>query len=334
MAMSNATRPGIDDLEQERAGSRALSAFARVLNAKVLEAHTDGPLRPAELETKLGWAAKASLRVATATLCELGALSSVEPVEARRAAATQLTEAGEDLLAVAGALERWLSQSPFGPLPLWDTAGRGAVRALVAGWESTIVGAVAEEPRSLSELNSEIPEQSYPSLKRRLSRLRSASLVEPVNGRRRSPAHTATEWLRGAVGPLSMAGRWERRHAAEQAPPLTRQEIEAALLLALPLVTLPSEASGDCVLAAPAAEAGDGEAETSLAAVTLVVEKGRVVSSSSGAAPTPTTWALGTPDAWLDAMIDGNHDSLRLRGSHSALAVAAIRGIHESLFTD
>ncbi|HEX8690621.1 MAG TPA: winged helix-turn-helix domain-containing protein, partial [Solirubrobacterales bacterium] len=234
----------------ERVGSRALSVFTRVLNARILRAHVAGPLSSKQLEQELGWAPKASLRVATVGLCEVGALLRSEPHGARQGTVTELTPAGADLLALADVLERWLANSPFGPIPLPDTAARGAVRALAAGWDAAIVGAVAERPRTLAELSAEISGHSYPGLKRRLAKLRAANLVTLVPDGKRSPMHAATQWLRCAVGPLSVAGRWELQHARASARPMTRREIEAKFLLALPLVELPEDTSGSCVLAA------------------------------------------------------------------------------------
>jgi len=326
--------PALDDqnAERERAGSRALSTFARVLSARILRAHADGALTSNELDARLGWAAKASLRVAISNLCELGVLVRTDLNDGRRASVTELTPAGGELLAVADVLEHWLSRSPFGPISLPDTAARGVVRALVAGWNANIVRELAEGPRSLAELSTEIDHHSYPALKRRLAMLRSVNLVAPVNGKTRSPAHEATQWLRRAIGPLSAAGRWERNHAAPSTASLSRLELEAALLLVLPLAELPAGAAGECVLAAPASQTvGNGD-EPALAAVSVVAADGKLLSVSSGASSTPATWALGTPGAWLDAIIDGNCDALRLRGADVGLVEALVAGVHEALF--
>jgi DNA-binding HxlR family transcriptional regulator len=317
---------------REAVGSRALSIFARVLSARVLRAHVDGPLTAGELETRLGWAAKASLRVSVGNLCDLGALVRDQAPAARGGSATELTAAGRDLLAVADVLQHWLSRSPFGPISLPDTAARGVVRALVAGWDSNILPTLAERPRSLSELSEEISAHNYPALKRRLSMLRSASLVAPVSGNGRSPAHGPTQWLRGAVGPLSAAGRWERIHSTDAATPVTRPEIEAAFLLALPLLELPAEASGECVLAVLAGQGlGAATEEPELAAVNVVIENGEVVSARAGAAATPTTWALGTPEVWLTAVAAGCCDELRLRGPDAGLVATIVAGLRQEL---
>jgi DNA-binding HxlR family transcriptional regulator len=330
LAVGDSALPTNSDSDSGRAGSLALSTFARILVERNLRAHVDGPLTSGELEARLGWAAKASLRLATGNLCEIGALARRADA-ATGSATTELTEAGRGLLRVADAIEGWLSHSPFGPLVLPDPAARGTIRALVAGWDSAIVRALAERPRSLSELNSELTEQSYPTLKRRLARLRTASLVERVGNRGRSPAHAATDWLRRAVGPLIFASRWERSHAAAVAPPMTKGELEAALLLALPLVEFPKTTSGECVLAAPASPGRGEDAETALAAVSLVVQDGKVVACSPGAEDTPKTWVLGTPDAWLEAMADGHCEDLRLRGTDRKLVETVVTGLHGAL---
>lgn len=312
----------------ERAGCHALSVFARALSARVLRAHADGPLSSGELEERLGWAADASLRAATAEFCELGALER----GGRQPVATRLTAAGNDLLSVADALERWLSHSAFGPLDLSDPAARGTVRALVAGWESTVVQALAERPRSLADLSPQITAHSYPALKRRFARLRTATLVAPVDARARSPEYEATPLLRRAVAPLSLAARWERDHLAG-AGSIDTHDLGAALLLALPLAELPPGAFGSCELAATA-HGSDEDAEPSPATISLVVKEGKIASLSAGAVSVSETWALGPAEAWLDAMIDGQLAGLLLRATNSDLAAAVIDGVHLSLFSD
>jgi DNA-binding HxlR family transcriptional regulator len=162
-----------------QAGSLALSTFGRVLNARILRAHAGESLNTSELEQRLGWAAKASLRVATTKLCELGALERSD--DSVGSASTRLTAAGHNLLIVADVIERWLSRSEFGAFDLPDPASRGTIRALVAGWDSTMVQMLADRPRSLAGLSAEIAEHSYPALKRRFARLRRASLMAAVD---------------------------------------------------------------------------------------------------------------------------------------------------------
>lgn len=314
---------------QLRAGSKSLSIFSYSLNADVLRAHADGPLRSCELEEKIGWAPQSSLRSAAVKLCDIGALGRLGPLDGAQSAATELTEAGRELLPVAAVLERWLQLAPGGPLPLESAAARGIVRVLTAGWDSTMVRTMAERPLTLNEMSAGIPELSYPALKRRLAKLRSTRLVTPVS-QDKGTAYSATDWLRLAVVPLAVAGQWERRHDPE-AEPISRMEVEAAFLLTLPFVELAAGTSGSCTLAVLTSDdrlADDPE----VAGVAVAVEDGKVASCASESSSTPTTWALGTTNAWLDAVIDGDAVGLRASGAKPSLAQEIVTSLHERLF--
>lgn len=315
-----------------RAGSRALSFFAHPLNARILRAHIDGPLRPGELDESIGWAAQSSLRAAVGKMCDLGTLSRVELNDTALSVVTELTTAGRELLPVASALEGWLQKAPDGPVELDDPAAYGIVKALVASWDATVVRVLAEQPLTLAELNTEIPYLSYPALKRRLAKLRSTRLVT-VTGSGKAAAHEATEWLRRSVVPLAVAGRWELLHDPE-AEPIGEVEVEASFLLTLPLAEVPSKRlSGTCTLAVLVSEGAPG-AEPEVAGVTVEVERGAIVSFSSngGVSAAPATWALGTPEAWMEALIDGRDDGLRTGGAKPRLAKGVVDGLRESLF--
>jgi DNA-binding HxlR family transcriptional regulator len=311
-----------------RAGSKALAFFSYSLHAKVLRAHAEGPLRPGDLEEKISWAPQSSLRLAVSTLSELGILSRHED-EGAQGAVTALTEAGRELLPVADTLERWLQLAPDGPIPLDDDAARGIVRVLTAGWDSTMVRALAERPLTLNEISADISDLSYPALKRRLTKLRATRLVEPARSQGMA-AYGASDWLRLAVVPLAVAGRWERKHDPE-AEPISPVEVEAAFLLTLPFLQLPVDAVGSCTLAVLTSE-DKSEGGPEVAGVAIVVDRGKVVSCTSEARSRPTTWALGTTEAWLDAVIGGHPDGLRVRGTKTALARQVIGSLHDTLF--
>lgn len=316
-----------------RAGSRALSFFAHPLNARILRAHVDGPLRPGELDEAIGWAAQSSLRAAVGRMCEVGTLARVELDDPALTVVTELTDAGRELLPVAGALERWLQEAPDGPVELDDPAAHGIVKVLTAGWDSAMVRALAERPVTLTELNEEIPHLTYPALKRRLAKLRATRLVSSTeNGK--ATTHEATDWLRHAVVPLTIAGRWELFHDPE-AKPVSRVEVEAAFLLTLPLVEVPSKRlSGTCTLAVLVSEDDEPTApEPTVAGVAVEVERGAIVSyDPNGTSTTPTTWALGTPAAWFEALITGRDEGLRTSGAKPRLAKGVVDGLRETLF--
>jgi DNA-binding HxlR family transcriptional regulator len=312
-----------------RAGGTVLSLLAGPLCAPILRAHLDGPLRLPDLRERIGGAAQTTLRGQVGNLRAIGALERHVRSGMPYTVENELTDIGRGILDVADSVEAWLSQAPHGPIAFGSEPAKGAIRALVAGWGSTILRALAARPLSLTELDSVIPEISYPSLERRLSAMRAARQVEalPSDAAGARP-YAVTEWARQAVGPLVAAGRCECKHLAEHAEPLTRIDIEAVFMLAVPLVALPASASGSCLLAVSGPN-GEESAEQ-LAGVVVEIEQGEVASCVTRLEPEPKTLVTGPVDSWVAAMLDGHVDGLRL-GSDSEFAHALIDRMHRLL---
>jgi DNA-binding HxlR family transcriptional regulator len=311
------------------AASRCLSLFSKALDARVLQACANQPLAPSQLEEAFPWAPQSTMRSSLAKLTEIGALTRSPGDGQARGAAMELTQAGRELLPVAAALEWWLEGGPNGPIPLEDPAAQGIVRVLMAGWDSTVIRVLAEQPRSLIELQTRISELNYPALKRRLTKLRSTGMVVPgktANGL----AYEVSDWLRRAVVPLTLAGRWERRHQVGRGP-IAQMDLEAAFMLALPLVQLSSGADGACGLAILGLEERDAP-KRSVAGVALELKGGEVVSCSADAVGEQPTWALGTVDVWLEALAVGCASSLRVSGAKPSLANGIVKALHNDLF--
>lgn len=317
--------------DEPRAGARVLELLASPLNSRILRALEDGPLRLAELHERTELPAQTTLRAAIGTLRELGFIERVEVNRMPLGVANALTEAGRDALFVADVAERWLAKGPHGPIPIDSDAAKAALKALAGGWSSTMVRALASEPASLTGLNRQIPEMSYPSLERRLSRMRSTRQVEPAAGNGRAQPFEVTDWLRQSVAPLCAAGRLERRHMKAESPPITDIEIEAAFLLSIPLAPLPESATGTCMLSV-AADTQSGE-KPDLAGVVTEVDAGTVIRCVPELSSAPT-WVLGSPAAWLNAVIDGQLENLRIGGASPQLAADLIHGIHLALFAE
>jgi DNA-binding HxlR family transcriptional regulator len=315
----------------ERAAGRALSIFTNPLSARILRAHSRGALSTRELEELLAWAPESSLRTVGRRLCAQGVLTEARPPKGPCAAAFELTPAGHELLAVADALERWLADAPRGPLSLDDPAAQGTVRVLTAAWESNVVRTLAEQPYSLGEINQRIAEATYPSLKRRVAKLHSTGLVAAASSMQ-GARFAATDWLRLAVVPLMLAARWERRYDAS-ATPLTCRDAEAAFLLALPLVTFPEGATGTCAFAV-LIPASAGKPARQVAGVTLEIRGGELVACKPCAVVEPKTWALGDPNAWFAAIVDGDVQFLRIKGADQQLATGLVGRLHELLFAE
>ncbi|HEV7769980.1 MAG TPA: winged helix-turn-helix domain-containing protein [Solirubrobacterales bacterium] len=319
-------------VDDARAGARVLNLLANPLHGRILRAHKAGPLRATELSEKTEWPAQTTLRAAVSKLRRFGLLERRQLAGMPYGVATELTPVGQEVLFVADMVERWLDKAPQGPIPADSDAAKGAVKALAAGWSSTMVRALALEPASLTELDRRIPEISYPSLERRLSRMRATRQVEPASVDGRGTPFEVTDWLRYSVAPLCAAGRCERRHMREETAPITPVEIEASFLLVLPIAPLPESASGTCILSVRPEAGEHGEENHSAAGVTVEVKDGVLVSCRPELPDEAPVWALGDPMAWLNAVIDGHHEGLRFGDTTPQLTADLVNGLHLALF--
>jgi hypothetical protein len=136
---------------------------------------------------------------------------------------------------------------------------------------------------------------------------------------------------RQVAGPLVAAGRCECEHLRELTDPPTRIDIEAAFLLAVPLVDLEAPRNGSCLLAVDTGEAKGEEAQSRLAGVHVEVREGAVASCVSRLEQEPRTWALGNVDSWIDAILEGQLDRLRVGGESPGLVRGVVAGLHASL---
>ena len=264
----------------------------------------------------------------------LRSLTALDAIERRQQAGFpgpvdyDLGPAGRPLLEVAEQLELWLEEAPDGPLELGSGAAKGAIKALVDGWSTTIVRAIAARPSTLTELNKLISGINYPSLERRLGAMRLAGQIEPCPGGGRGTPYRATDWLRRAMAPLLAAARWEGTFAREESAPLSRLDFEVAFLLGVPLLELPSECSGQCRLAVVSRNA---QGEPSVAGVMVAVEDGTVTSCVSRLQGEASAWVAGGVAPWMEALLDHRLERLEVGGG-SELAMAVVEGLHSSVF--
>jgi DNA-binding HxlR family transcriptional regulator len=311
-----------------RAGAHALSLLATPINIAVLEGLADGPKSLIELRQVAGGSSQSTLRLRLRQLSELGVLNRGRRENFPRALDFELAGAGRDLLGVMGCLRAWLGRSPLGPVELGTSAAKGMIKALIAGWASNMLRALAAKPLTLTELDRLISGLNYPSLERRLGTLHHCGQVEPLPSHGRGTPYTVTGWLREGVAPLAAAVRWERLHASRMTAPIGRLDIEAAFLLIVPMVVLPEELGGDCRLAVEMR----GNGEQRVAGVKVRVEEGRVTSHVTNLEGRADAWASGSAGDWLRAVI--KHDRARLEiGGDCRLAGDLVDGLHGVLFT-
>ena len=311
-----------------RSGAQALTLLAAPLNGRLLGVLAAGPRLQADLRTEVGMPAQSTLRT------QLKRLDGAGAVERRRrngfpgAVECELTAAGHDLLYVLTVLQRWLSRAPQGPLAVDSNEAKTAVTALVEGWSTSMLRALAVSPLSLTELNRVIGCLSYPALERRLAAMRLVGLVKATPGGGRGTPYMATEWLRQGVAPLTAACWWERRHRPRAAPQIGRLDVETALLLTAPCLRLPAKLSGTCSFAV---EVADGDRRP--AGVVVEVKRGAVTSCGAQLDRDSDAWAQGSVDGWLAAVVERDLDRLELSGDRR-LARALVDGLHRSLFRE
>lgn len=314
-----------ETLGRTRAGGQVLSLLARPLNCLVVQALGRRPMRLGELLKELGGPSQTTLRGRLTDLVALGAVAK-RGGGMPYAVENELTDAGRDLLQVVEALATWLSRAPAGPIPLGSVAAKGAIKALVGGWESTMLRAFAARPLSLTQLDRLIAPLSYPALERRLSALRATGLVEPVPNGARAP-YGVSRWGRETVGPISAAARFEGIHIPDTAAALTPIDVEATFLLATPIAKLPPQTDGFCQLPAET----NREAQR-LAGVNVAVDRGTVVECVARLDPRPRNRALGDAGAWLHAVVLRDPSPLRISGDED-LSHRLVLGVHDALFS-
>ncbi len=282
-------------------------------------------MRLAELRKATGLPAQTTLRGHLANLSEIGVVTKRPTQQMPYAVENQLTEMGRDLLGVADGLEQWLGRAPEGPIPLESGSAKGAVKALIDGWGSRMMRALAARPLSLTELDSLISDLSYPALERRLSSMRIAGLVEAQRSQRSGTPYAVTDWARFGVVPLAAASRCERLHMGNRSAPVTQIDIEAAFLLAMPLVALPARANGSCQLQVRA----NGGAVPRPAGVQVTVKDGRVVSCTSRLEDNPGSYASGSAGRWFRAVQEGDTQQLEFGGTRR-IAEDVVDGLHSA----
>jgi len=240
----------------------------------------------------------------------------------------QPTPAGREVPLVGAALDRWLQSCPGGPVTLGESSG-DPLWALLAGWASTVVHALAAGPRTETEVQEAVGVLDAGEIDARIALLAEQGLLRVLPGEQGDgePRFEATEWLRLAVAPLAAAARMELRHPLGDTAPIAAADVEAALQLTLPLLRMKSSLSGSCALEVEL----DEDVVGGPVAMTARIEEGRVVSCEPGADPAADASVSGDTAAWLDAAIDGSQGGLTTVGDWR-FPRDLLGGLHRVLF--
>lgn len=289
-----------------RPGSRTLEMLASSISCQILRSLSAGPMGLSELGEDLG------------STIEIPGCDC-ERTEAR------LTPSGREMLFVSDTLEDWLAQAPSGLLPFGGDGATEAIEALADSWSSTMLHSLAEGPRSLDELDGAGNGAAHPAAKRCLDAMRLTGQVQARRGAGEGAAYSVTDWLRRGVAPIVAAARMEHRHLADS-PEVASLDVNAAFMLAVPLLRLPVDLSGSCRLALELDGAASGPA-----GVTVQVEEGRIAACAPDLQGDPEAGATGDLTTWFDAVIDANPDEMELEGDRG-LAIALVYELHRVLF--
>ena len=311
-----------------RAGASALSLLSVPLNVQVLRTLEQEPTLLTDLCRAVGSPPQTTMRARLRTLTELGALERSSQTELPTSVNYELARSGRELLHVGKIVQAWLSSSPQGPLTLGSVTAKSVIKALVEGWSTAIIRALAARPLSLADLSRLLSGLSHPSLERRLAAMRLAGQVEARFGGSRATPYAVSDWLRRSVAPLVAAARWERRHLPDATAPIARMDIDSIFLLAIPLVSLPTEITGSCRLAV---DVGSRAGEVALASVLVRVEEGRVTSCLARSEGRADAWISGSVSDWTQAVVEQNVDGLEL-GEEQSFSRCFLCALKESLF--
>ncbi len=310
-----------------RAGASALSLLSAPLNAHILTALEQGQHSLVDLRKTVGSPPSTTLRMHLRNLAKLEVLEHHQEPGFPGAVAYRLARPGVELGAVAKVVDCWLAAAPSGPLSLGEAGSKSALKALIEGWSTSIVRALAAHSLALTQLSRLISALSYPSLERRLAAMKLAGQIAACQGRGRGTPYAVTDWLRQGTAPLAAAARWEQRYMPDT-PPFSPLDVEAFFLLALPLVELDAQASGSCRLAVDFG-ATDGNHRVAGAIVTF--RDGRFVSCMSRLGEAADAWVSGSVTALLDTVVAGEAQRIEI-GGDSRLAAEIIEALQGTLF--
>lgn len=313
-----------------RAGGRALLLLADPASVSIVRQLAPGPLENTELLERIGFVSRSTFFQRMRDLEELSLLSRTRRGGVPPVAECRLERAAEGLLPVARRLDVWLMEAPRGPLRLGESYATATVRALALAWGSTLLRWLAEEPRTLGELGQRVQLLGYRKLERIVRDLVEVGLLERGGIEGRLPTYAVTEWGRQAASTLTAAMRWERQAVPEQSAPVASIEAEGVMLLGLPMIELPREASGTCALLVE----GEASRDEGMSGAVVRICEGRPVrwmaagGMQSGAIELEVDcWVKGSTLAWLGAYWP-SADLLRVGGGKAELAemvLAALR---------
>lgn len=295
-------------------------------NRSILGALERSRSTEAELVAWLVLRNRGKLRRHLETLLSAGVVERTRVGGMRRRVEYSLTEPGVGLIAVIGAVERWLDRHPERRFESVSPVGWRTFGLVIDAWSSRLLQSLACTPRQAEDLVERV-EISPGRAKDDLIALQSAGVVTEVEVAG-SSAFLLTDWgVRGLVA-LAIGARWQ--WASEERPPVVGVENALiALSAALRLVESPYGPEGSCSLTIELDSVRPGKPRSGGLRIDLGDGQLTVVKASAGQSP-PLAWVRGTVQDWLTAAIEGRPGVLQV-GGVSELPVGLIASLNEAI---
>ncbi len=302
---------------------RLLSAGA---SAAILLALGEGPLRTKALTERItGYAPRTVYRYSN-RLAELGLIDREEEQGVpSKVVHTLSCPRGRELHDLIRPYASPSSQRPAGggiAPPDWS-----GLAVFADFWETGIVDALSQEPRTLTELAHGGHGLSFHQVGRRAALLTRDGFIEEASGGGKRRRYTLTAKARRAMGLIAGIGRWRRLHGvAGGATGLSASEAAWLMRAALPLVALPDH-GGKRLELRIAPESVKAGAEPVWAAVQ---GDGAMVSCPDPLEEVDCA-AHGDVAAWIDSLLDGPRNGLKVEGDDE-LILDCLRQLHATLW--
>jgi DNA-binding HxlR family transcriptional regulator len=275
----------------------------------ILMALGEGPLRTKELTEQVRGFTPRTIYRYSSKLADAGILARLEEPGVPSKVTHSLSDPkGRELyeLVVAYA-DASFTRLPEGRI---DAHAWGSLALLADLWESGLIEELNLGPKSPTQLAQAEHGLSYHQVNRRAGLFTIGGFlredVTPGNRRR----YALTDRARRGMALIAGVGRWRRLHVVpEGRSGLTPREAGGLLRTALPLVTLPEH--GGKTLGLEIAAMGSGDEADAVWA--MVAEEGSV-SSCEGPLSEVDGHAHGKVTAFIDTILDGPRNGLRLDG--------------------
>jgi DNA-binding HxlR family transcriptional regulator len=293
----------------------------------ILVALGDGPLRTMELTQRVGGYTPRTIYRYCGKLVQAGILERHEEPGVPSKVTHNLTEPqGRELydlvLAYADASFTRLADGRI------DAHAWGSLAMLADLWESGLIEGLNLGPKSPTELTRLEHGLSYHQVNRRAGLFTIGGFLRDdvrIGNRR---FYSLTERTRRGMALIAGIGRWRRRHVVPaKSSGLTPREAGGVLRAALPLVSLPEHGGKRLGFEIAPVNGKGGEVDM----VWATVEPGGSLLSCGGPLEEIDGRAHGKVTAFVDTILDGPHNGLRLDGDEP-LVRSCFERLHSALW--